>query len=343
MKIIKLNNTSLSIPSKWEDLNFGQKMYTFTTMMRVMGGDLKDTPHLGLLYMLFYYTGYRTSQTPTVLLRVKYYQRALFCYLCHAWRIFQVGFRRYRYYVQNINNNRWTRMVNKNEDREIINFNLLRLSEEIDFVYKIDEETRQIKPLYTFATNPIRFIQMGKQRYYGKKFELDVTAKTDITAREFIDCYDLLVGINEFPDDKKAVCINQLCAILYPEYEDYQKNLCSDHHKKMKHVSDAIKFAVVYWFTGVAHFYATHPNYKVLFESTKKADSTKVPFGMNDIAIYLKKEGYGDPNTMYINDYFDAQVRSLRDSIADAIAKGAKAADIANKTGLSVATINSLL
>jgi indolepyruvate ferredoxin oxidoreductase alpha subunit len=42
---------------------------------------------------------------------------------------------------------------------------------------------------------------------------------------------------------------------------------------------------------------------------------------MNEIALTLKKEGFGTPETMNLNDYFDAQIKYLKDMINRALAE----------------------
>ena len=63
---------------------------------------------------------------------------------------------------------------------------------------------------------------------------------------------------------------------------------------------------------------------------------------MNEVCLYLQKEGYGLTDHMTINDYFDAQIKSLKDSISRATAEGAKIENIAQSTGLSLYQIEQL-
>lgn len=156
MKTIYLNNKSMiSLPDSWEDLNYNQKLFAFEVLSRVMMGDLKTEPHVGLVKLLIKFTGYKPSK----------------------------------------------KFKNSDPDseeptRDIINSNLLRLAEQIKFIFTINETDKTIFPEYCFRTNPFPVIRLGIKRYQGKRFELDITAKTDITAREFVDCYDLLSALN---------------------------------------------------------------------------------------------------------------------------------------------------
>jgi hypothetical protein len=234
------------------------------------------------------------------------------------------------------------------ETRENINFNLLKLSEQITFAFEVEEtETGgTIIPNYKFKRPPIPYIKIGLKKYHGKRFLLDLTAKTDITAREFVDCFDLLRATNEVEalEDKEEL-INQICAILYPKCKNHTENLVSGHIEAMRKVNPVIKYIIMYWFSGIVKFYTEHPIYSILFSRPAKESEEgahKISLGMNEVCLFLQREGYGITDTMNLNDYFDAQVKSLKDTISKAIAEGAKIEKISQETGLSFYQIEQL-
>jgi hypothetical protein len=55
MKQINLNKSSVSLPDCWEDLNFKQKLFAFGILIRVMTGDLKSQPYIGIAVRLRIY------------------------------------------------------------------------------------------------------------------------------------------------------------------------------------------------------------------------------------------------------------------------------------------------
>lgn len=229
------------------------------------------------------------------------------------------------------------------EQRETINFNLLRLSEQLTFAFKVEDD--KIVPNYLFRTNPIPFLTIEDIRYAGRKFELDITSKTDISAREFSDCFDLLSSLANLDEEsQKEECINQICSILYPSEDSYEKNLVSGHNRRMNLVESAIKFGIIFWFTGIVNFYTKiHPNYSILFNRERKQGvSEKLSLGMNEITLELQKEGHGDPDDMNLNDYFDAQIIYLKKSIHNALKEGVKPEIISSKTGIPLTTIQRL-
>ena len=229
-------------------------------------------------------------------------------------------------------------------NREIINFNLLRLAEQIKFIFTIDEEEHKIIPQYKFKTNPFPCIKIGRKKFVGKRFELDITAKTDITAREFVDCSDLLVLMNKMQSEEdKQECMNQLCAILYPCTDNYIQNMVSGHNKTMQQLNPVIKFGIVYWFTGIVKFYTEHEIYSLLFSRNKSdaGNDEKVHLS-NEILLMLQREGYGTPEKMTVTDYFDAQIKHLKDVIGKALGEGLDVIKISEKTGINSLIINKL-
>ena len=346
MRAIKVKNKAVLIPDSWEDLNFGEKIFTFKTLIRVLHGDLKDTPHIGLLKLLIHYTEYRPKSFRFYRLKsmVKYLWKSFLIYLINIPFLFAHGRRQYRAYTRLLRSAQRPDPNKEELEREIIDLGLLRLAESIDFVYKIDTEARKIIPLYTFRTNPFTYIRLGKSKYTGKRFFFDLTSHTDITARCFVDALDhLLLMENVKSREHKEECINKICAILYPAVSDHNENLLSGHARRMRDLNPVVKFGIVYWFTGIVNCFRENDTYRVLFDRIKKAeDEGKITIGMNEIALFLKKEGYGDPNNMNLIDYFDAQVKALKDNISKAIAEGVKPADISDHTGIPLDTIHRL-
>ena len=229
------------------------------------------------------------------------------------------------------------------EQREIIHFNLLKLSEELNFAFTVEEN--RIIPNHVFKTNPISFIQIDRSRYTGRRFEIDAICRTDITAREFSDCFDIFSSMQGMRSEiDRDMAINQICAILFPQYDNYYRNLNCGHHWKMRTVNPAIKFGIIFWFTGIVKYYTEHPVYGLIFKSEKQQDEseTRIHLGMNEIVLTLKKEGYGSPETMNLNDFFDAQIKFLKDMINRAIADGMKPEKISQKTGIPMSTIQKL-
>ena len=242
----------------------------------------------------------------------------------------------------------WIRIISETlqkseEQREIIHFNLLKLSEELNFAFTVKDS--KIIPNHVFKTNPVPFLKIGNIKYYGRRFEIGTIPRTDITAREFSDCFDIFASIKDtLPDADRHDCINQICAILFPKNSDYTTNLVSGHHRQMRRLQPVVRFGIIFWFTGIVRYYTTHPVYGLLFKRDKGSEDAenKVNLGMNEIALTLQKEGFGKPDTMNLNDYFDAQIKYLKDIINKAISEGMKPQKLSDKSGIPMEVINQL-
>ena len=225
--------------------------------------------------------------------------------------------------------------------RQTVSYNLLNLSEMLNFAFTVEAQT--VRPHFNFKRNPLPELEIDSAKYRGKIFDLDITARTDITAREFVDAFDLLAAFHRTADDAiRQQCLNQLCAILYPAAPTHRQNLVSRQHERMSAAPQETKTLILYRFTGILQHYVTHPVYSVLFSSQKKDEGEKIHLGAGETALYLLREGYGDPDRMTLNDYFDAQVKALKDSISHALAQGVRIEKIAQETGLTPETLNKL-
>jgi len=234
-------------------------------------------------------------------------------------------------------------LKNDSQQREIIHLNLLKLSEELNFAFTVEEN--RIIPNHQFKKSPVAYLKIGRNRYWGRRFDIDLIVRTDITAREFSDCFDIFASLQgELPEEDQYDCINQICAILFPKHADYNTNLISGHQLQMRRVNPSIKFGIMLWFTGIVKYYQKHPVYGLLFRSENYSEDSgnKIHLGMNEIAITLQKEGYGTPETMKLNDYFDCQIKYLKDMIHRALAEGVKPEKLSEKSGIPLLTIQKL-
>ena len=347
MKAINLKKKAVLIPNSWEDLNFKEKLFVFKVLIRVLHGDLKDTPHVGLLQLLIKFTGYKPSLRlfARFLARFKLAWGVFWVYILNIPFLFKYGWKEYREYARMLINVFRQDPESKEREREILDLGIIRLAEQIDFVYEIDTETRRIIPKYTFKANPFPWVVIGRKKYIGKRFFIDVSVSTDITARCFVDTLDLLMAMGKMTNrEDKDECVNKMCSILYPAIPDHNENLLSGHARLMRGLNPVVKFGIVYWFTGIVQLFHEHPVYRILFDRDKISEDSgeSLSVGMNEIVLFLKKEGYGDPSDMNLIDYFDAQIKSLKDCISKALADGVKPDKLAQKTGIPISTINKL-
>jgi len=114
--------------------------------------------------------------------------------------------------------------------------------------------------------------------------------------------------------------------------------------KKVKSLVPEIPFAVMFWFTGIVKFFREHPVYSVLYdrENETETDDSKINLGMTEIMLYLEKEGYSFVQDKTVIEFYDAQIKALKDSVNDALSKEVKLNDLSQATGLSITNINRL-
>lgn len=336
MKTIPLHKSSLDLPDTWEDLTYDQKVFAFDKLSLVL--QKRIDPLVFRIEMLREITGYRPG-SGKLLFALKYLLYMFWSLFVAIWYYLKLGKIRFSAYF-----NTWVYYHKPTRpDKDTIVFNLFRLSEHIDFAFTL--ENHKIELNRVFIKNPIPDIEINGKRFVGRKFVRDVAPFTNITPKEFSDCFDLYVGyINDLDPEMKEKYLNRIVSILYPEVNDYKENLVSDHADRIASLAPALKFGIVYWFSGIVEFYMSHPSYSVLFSSSGPDDDEtgKISLGMNGVVLMTAKKGY-DLYDKDLNDFFDAQLQILKDNLSEAVAKGATIEDLAKTTKLSINDINKLL
>lgn len=334
MKTIALNKGTLELPDSWEDLTFRQKIYVFGLLREVMS--LQLDPTVFRIRVLGYLTGYKPqSGVFSFMVRGLLYLLAkLFVALYYRTALGSV---RYRAYWQIWKTNNRPELP----DRTIINFNLYRLSEQIDFAFRL--EGNNIIPNRVFKRNPVPYIKINGIKLTGRKFIRDIAPFTNITGREFSDCFDLLMGYSTLRDsEEKEKCIDRIISILYPCTGDYNENMVSGHAELIAGIDPGLKFGIFQWFIGIAEYYFTHPYYSILFRSGAGDDNPgRISLGMNEVTLMVANKGYRETDNL--NNFFDAQIKILKDRIADAIGRGAKKEELAKSLNMDISDLNKLL
>jgi hypothetical protein len=236
---------------------------------------------------------------------------------------------------------RWKLLPEDTERREIINHNLVLLSGLITFPLRSNGINTR------FNRNPLPRVKIGKEWYVGKRFDAGVIIRTDITAREFADAFDL---VKAYAVSRREDCLNSTCAILYPAIPgDYRANAISYHEERFARVSLLERHAILLWFTGVVSYFVDHPDYKVLFSddgSSSHYHPDRVDLGLSEIIMHLSLDGFGSKEEMErstVVEFFDMQVKSLKKKIAEALASGVKIHELAARSKIPYSTINRLI
>ncbi|MDU1892839.1 MAG: hypothetical protein E6767_19335 [Dysgonomonas sp.] len=338
MKTIALNRGTLELPGSWDELTYDQKVFAFARLKAMT--EKKISPLLFRILMLQHLTGYKPSSGvfTMYLKQMVYWLQIPFVSIFYLFR-FGTGLRYRAYLIVWKDCHRPQR-----KNRDAINHNLFILSEQLDFAFRIED----FKIIWNrcFHKNPFPYLEIAGRKFTGRKFIQDVAPFTNITAKEYCDCCELYSGyINSQDTAYKERCADKLISILYPAAENYNENLVSDHMELISSLSAEIKFGIMFWFAGIVEFYTTHPIYSILFKTDKNKEERegKISIGMNETILLIKKKGYSSIVTDTVNDFFDAQIKILKDYFSELIASGMKIEDLAAKTGYSIDIINKLI
>lgn len=216
--------------------------------------------------------------------------------------------------------------------RENMLDNLRRLAESLDFAFSIEEEKIRIN--YEMRDCPF---ELFKGRGVQPHFVRDRLVETNLTAGIYADATQIMSMVNdeENTDEDRQYYMSKLARVLW-------RVELNAHAPEPTPVE---LLAVTVWFTGVALFFQEHDIYSVLFDTPSGGQVQSeghISLGVQEIILELEKAGHRDVRNMGLLEFFDAQVKLLKDRIADAKSGGTTIADIVKKTGLSINTVSRL-
>lgn len=297
MLTIQLPKRKLELPESWEELRPDQVPVVFRYLMQLFSNEI--TPFECKLRFLVLFTGYKPTRRVNMFSLIK-----------------NVFTKKEKYNLF---------LSEEDEINENIEFNLIQLAEKMNFAFTV--EANKIVPNYEFKRNPF---WPDAPVYFNR----DVTVETNITAKQYTDCLDLLSAFHSSTDAHvHEVCLVKVMAVLY-HIDD----------SEARRYPIEVLFGVMFWFTGIVKFFREHSVYGILYDRKSNADEdiTKINLGMAEVLLYLEKEGYSFMEEKNIIDFYNAQIKALKDSVNSALSMDVKIDDIAKRTGLSINTINRL-
>lgn len=216
--------------------------------------------------------------------------------------------------------------------RDTVIENLRRLAECLDFAFSIDNNKVQIK--YEMHDCPF---DLFKGKGVQPHFVRDRLIETNLTAGIYAEATQILSMVNDKDNDDadRMYYMTKLAKTLW-------RVEMNAHAPEPTPVE---LLAVTVWFTGVVLFFQEHDIYSVLFDSTgsdKSKSEDYISLGVQEIVLELETSGHRDVRNMGLLEFFDAQIKLLKDRIAEAKSGGSSVADIVKKTGLSINTITRL-
>lgn len=224
------------------------------------------------------------------------------------------------------------------EERDRINENLVRLAEMLDFAFTVDEgeDGKGLLRLnYEMHDCPVHlFSNAGVQPRFVRERIID----TNLTAGIYSDAYELLQMIHDkdnTPEDTHFYMYKLAQTLWRVDSQD----------TAMPEPSAGELLGVTVWFTGVVLFFQEHAVYSVLYEGGEADEKAEdhISLGVQDTILELTMAGHPDARSLPLMEFFDMQVKMLKDRIAEAKAEGTAVADIAKKSKLPLSTILRLI
>ena len=217
--------------------------------------------------------------------------------------------------------------------RDTVIENLRRLAECLDFAFTIEDNEVKIK--YEMHDCPF---DLFKGKGVQPHFVRDRLIETNLTAGIYAEATQILSMVNDKDNDDadRMYYMTKLAKTLW-------RVEMNAHAPEPTPVE---LLAVTVWFTGVALFFQEHDTYSVLFDavkSEKEKSEDHISLGVQEIILELETAGHRDVRNMGLLDFFDAQIKLLKDRISEAKSGGSSVADIVKKTGLSINTVTRLL
>lgn len=212
---------------------------------------------------------------------------------------------------------------------DIISENLIRLAECLTFAFAVEDNRIRIN--YEMHDCPFKlFRSKGVQPHFVR----DRIISTNLTAGMYADGLQLLGMLNdpENNDDDRQYYMNQLARVLWRV----------ETNARVPGPTSGELLAVTVWFTGVVLFFQEHDIYSVLFDingGEKEQVEGHISLGVQEIILELTANGYPDARNMNLLEFFDAQIKMLKDRISDAKSSGTETTDLVKKTGLPLSTI----
>lgn len=334
---INLKSRTLCIPSSWESLSPKQFLYTIQVLINHMQGQLTKTEVR--LLLLAFYTGYKPSRIIVRAWPVKflYYSRMQFAAI--HYRLFYKK-SAYRTLMHSWIRNSRPEPETESQLRENITYNLVSLSEKIAFPWRHENGQTIINTM--MLRNPIPSIRIRSKKIQGLYFNIGIITQTNITARQFADAFDICTAYAKSQDSR---LLNILCAILYPGKHNHSQAVNSNYHERFARASFIVRYAVYFWFTGVIAYFVNHPVYSLLFSGSTSNNPDRISLGLSESILQLSLTGFGsipEMSNQPVIIFFDAQVKSLKKTISDAMGKGVKKEELPALLNLSISQIDSL-
>ena len=300
---MKHSVSNIFIPESWSELTEKQTRKAFALILKLSAGQL--TPFQFQLDFLYFVFGKKLKPP-----RVHRFKKFVL-WICYSKP-------RYQGYIADVA-----------LAREMFEQSVILIAENLNFAFTLNENKIHLN--YDFEKNPFPHLSDHEPTFTRK-----YTVETNITPKQFSDCLDCIREVNpDMDNDERKHFLAKIAETLY-----------KISFEKAKALPDEVLFGISMWFIGISSFFHRHPVYGILFSRSKNENSEdsgdKISLGMSETILHIQKQGYGNMQDMNVIDFFNAQIKSLKDNISSSIAAGVKIDALMKSTGLDADTINKL-
>lgn len=228
--------------------------------------------------------------------------------------------------------------VNKLKMTDTLFENLFRISEQLDFPYRILEKEERKEVEFRICVN--RQMMPKVKQNKGYVFTVDSgMIETSIVSEQYVDALSVM---KLYSSDHSEQALDMLVKILYCPLPYSKENM---QKVKLHQFTREQKLAAYYNFRGLLEWIRRIDKYDIIFNSAEDRPG-RSPLGMEGSLYSLSKAGYGvfrDICKLDLFTYLDLLLSMTIESIHSLKGCGLKPTEIAEKLNLTVGQISSVV
>lgn len=227
--------------------------------------------------------------------------------------------------------------VNRLKMTDTLFENLFRISEQLDFPYRILEKDDRKEVEFRICVNR-QMVPKVKQNK-GYVFTVDSgMIETSIVSEQYVDALSVM---KLYSSDHSEQALDMLVKVLYSPLPYSKENM---QKVKLHQFTREQKLAAYYNFRGLLEWIRRIDKYDIIFNSAEDRPG-RSPLGMEGSLYSLSKAGYGvfrDICKLDLFTYLDLLLSMTIESIHSLKGCGLKPTEIAEKLNLTVGQISSV-
>ena len=228
--------------------------------------------------------------------------------------------------------------VNRLKMTDTLFENLFRISEQLDFPYRILEKEDRKEVEFRICVN--RQMMPKVKQNKGYVFTVDSgMIETSIVSEQYVDALSVM---KLYSSDHSEQALDMLVKVLYCPLQYSKENM---QKVKLHQFTREQKLAAYYNFRGLLEWIRRIDKYDIIFNSAEDRPG-RSPLGMEGSLYSLSKAGYGvfrDICKLDLFTYLDLLLSMTIESIHSLKGCGLKPTEIAEKLNLTVGQISSVV